>query len=62
MLSSGQINFAICFIVAFVAVMIYVYRKDIKLHKTYYKGNYWVLIAFLSFIGLLFILKGFLKN
>jgi hypothetical protein len=62
MFTPGQINFAIFFIVVFVAAMIYVYRKDLSLHKKYYKGSYKILLAFLTFIGLLFVLKIFLKE
>jgi len=57
MFSSGQIVFALIFIVVFSAAMIFVYRKDLKLHKIYYKGSIWTLIAFVLFISLLFILK-----
>lgn len=61
MFTPGQLKFAIFFIIAFIIVMIIMYRKDIKLHRIYYKNRLWVLVAFLSFIGSLFILKNFLK-
>ncbi|MDC8006229.1 hypothetical protein POV27_19405 [Aureisphaera galaxeae] len=57
MLSTGQLIFAICFVVAFVAIMIMSYRKDKKLHKKQYKGSVWVLIGFLIFFGLLLVAK-----
>jgi hypothetical protein len=57
MFTKGQLIFAVCFIVVFVGVMIYAYRKDLPLHKKYYKGSYWVLISFLAFIAALFIVK-----
>jgi hypothetical protein len=62
MFSKGQLIFAIFFFIAFVAVMIFSYRKDIKLHKQYYKGSLWILIAFFIFIGLLFVIKSILKE
>ncbi|ALM50269.1 hypothetical protein AMR72_16080 [Flavobacterium psychrophilum] len=62
MFTSGQIYFAIFFIVVFVIAMIYVYRKDLKLHKKHYKGTYKILIAFLTFIALLFVLKAYMKE
>lgn len=62
MFSEGQLLFAILFFIAFVAVMIFSYRKDIKLHKQYYKGSLWILIAFFIFIGLLFVIKSLLKE
>ena len=62
MFTNGQIGFAIFFIIVFVAAMIYVYRKDLALHKKYYKGTYWILIAFLLFIGFLFFIKYFVNE
>ncbi|WP_300437004.1 hypothetical protein [Christiangramia sp.] len=57
MFSTGQLIFAGLFIVAFVIIIIYSYRKDIKLHKKYYKGSLYVLIGFIIFILLLFFIK-----
>lgn len=39
MFSTGQIYFAIFFIVAFTIVMIWSYRKDLQLHKLHYKNT-----------------------
>jgi len=50
MFSKGQWIFLILFIIVFIGVLIYAYRKDLKLHKRYYKGSIWVLLAFISFI------------
>lgn len=36
--TSGRIIFMIFFITAFVALMIYSYRKDFKNHERYYKN------------------------
>lgn len=41
MFSGGQKLFALFFVFAFVGVMIWSYRKDIYLHKIYYK-KVWV--------------------
>jgi len=62
MFSTGQLVFAACFVVVFVAVMIYVYRKDMVLHKKYYRGSYRILLAFLAFIALLFVIKYLTKD
>jgi len=62
MFSQGQVAFAIFFVIVFVIAMIYTYRKDLKLHKVFYKGSLWILLGFLCFIGLLFIIKVFLKH
>lgn len=62
MFSPGQLVFAGCFFVAFVIAMIFAYRKDAKLHKTFYKGNYKILIGFILFIVILFMIKIFFKR
>ena len=61
MFTKGQLFFAIFFVVAFVAIMIFSYRKDRKLHKKEYKGSKWVLIGFFAFVALLFVIKYLLK-
>lgn len=62
MFTTGQLIFAALFFIAFVVIIIYSYRKDIKLHRKYYKGTFYVLIGFLLFIALLFVIKYFLKS
>jgi uncharacterized membrane protein YozB (DUF420 family) len=62
MFSKGQLIFAVFFFVAFVIAMIFAYRKDIKIHKEFYKGNYKILIGFLVFIGILFVIKVYFKR
>jgi 4-hydroxybenzoate polyprenyltransferase len=61
MFSKGQIYFAILFIIAFAIVIAYTYRKDLKLHKKYYSGSIWTLIAFIGFILLISAIKFFFK-
>lgn len=62
MFSQGQLVFAALFFISFVIAMVYSYRKDLRLHKIYYKGNYKVLIGFIVFIGILFFIKIFFKR
>ena len=62
MFSKGQLVFAACFVVAFIIAMIYSYRKDARLHKLFYKGNYKVLIGFVVFILILFFIKIYFKR
>jgi hypothetical protein len=62
MFSQGQLVFAGFFFIVFVIAMIYAYRKDVKLHRLFYKGSYKILIAFAVFIGLLFVIKVFFKR
>ncbi|MEE9407196.1 MAG: hypothetical protein V3V28_03880 [Polaribacter sp.] len=37
--TTGRIIFMIFFVIAFTALMIYSYRKDIKNHERYYKNT-----------------------
>ena len=57
MFTKGQLVFAVFFVIAFVIAMVIAYRKDKALHQLFYKGNYKILIAFFSFISLLFVIK-----
>ena len=43
--TQGQVQFAGCFIVVFILVMIAAYWKDRKLIKQYYKGIYKLFIV-----------------
>ncbi|HEX9981035.1 MAG TPA: hypothetical protein VGB50_10785 [Flavobacterium sp.] len=62
MFSTGQTVFAVLFLIAFIIVSIFVYRRDKSLHKEHYKGTHKVLIAFLLFIAFLFFIKGYLRH
>jgi len=62
MFSTGQLIFAVAFIIVFVTVLVFVYRKDFVVHKKYYKGTYRILIAFLAFIAVLFAIKLLTKD
>ncbi|SHF72937.1 hypothetical protein SAMN05444396_10198 [Flavobacterium segetis] len=62
MFSQGQLVFAGLFFIAFVIAVYYAYRKDLALHKIFYKDNYKILIAFVGFIAVLFLIKIFFKR
>lgn len=57
MFTTGQLVFGLLFFIAFAVVIGFQYRKDLKLHKKYYKGTVWILLAFIGFIGMIAILK-----
>jgi len=57
MFTNGQLIFAVLFVIAFIGALVYTYRKDLKLHQKYYKGSVWVLIAFISFILFIAVIK-----
>lgn len=62
MFTTGQLIFAVLFFIVFVVVIIFSYRKDLKLHQKYYKGVLYILVGFLLFIALLFLLKTTLQS
>jgi cytochrome bd-type quinol oxidase subunit 1 len=62
MFSTGQMIFALFFVIAFVIIMIFSYQKDKNLHKKYYKGSFWVLIGFIVFVLILMAIKTYLKG
>ena len=62
MFTTGQIVFAILFIIAFAVIMVFSYRKDKRMHQKNYKGIKWVGISFVVFVIVLFLLKILLKN
>ena len=62
MFTTGQLIFAICFVIAFVIIMVFAYKRDKKLHKKHYRGSLWILVGFLVFVGLLLLAKWLLKQ
>ena len=61
MFSKGQIIFGVLFFIGFAIIIGYTYRKDLKLHKRFYAGSIWVLVAFISFILFISAIKYFFK-
>lgn len=59
MFSTGQIAFAIFFVISFTIIIVLMYRKDTKTSKVYYKGTYKILIGFILAIIALFLIKVF---
>jgi len=57
MFTTGQLIFAICFAMVFISLIILTYRKDINIHRQHYRGVFWVLLAFIAFIGLIAAIK-----
>jgi len=58
MFSKGQLIFAAFFVIAFIIGMVWSYKKDIKIHKKYYKNSFLVLISIILVI-IIFILITF---
>ncbi|TDU42692.1 hypothetical protein BXY82_0085 [Gelidibacter sediminis] len=57
MFTNGQLIFGGLFAIVFAIVLFYTYRKDLKLHKKYYKGSIWILLAFIAFIVMISVVK-----
>lgn len=58
MFSKGQLIFALFFVIAFIAIMIWSYRKDIQRHKLHYKNvGYKVGIACVLVIFIFIVLR-----
>ncbi|WP_299046892.1 hypothetical protein [uncultured Polaribacter sp.] len=58
--TTGRIIFIIFFVTAFVSLMIYSYRKDIKNHNRYYKGAGKKVVIYGGLIVLIFMAIRFL--
>ena len=58
MFSKGQLIFAAFFVIAFIIAMIWSYKKDIIIHKKYYKNAFLVLISVILII-MIFVLITF---
>jgi len=61
MFSSGQKLFALFFFIAFAAVLVWSYRKDIKLHKIYYK-KVWVVAIGIALVIAIFAIITFILH
>ena len=57
MFTSGQLDFAILFIISFLFIITLSYKKDLKGLKGRYSGIRWVMIGFICFVSILVILK-----
>ncbi len=57
MFSNGQLIFGILFALVFAVFIFLAYKKDFKLHRKYYRGSIWILIAFIGFILMIAAIK-----
>ncbi|MEZ4853968.1 hypothetical protein [Flavobacterium sp.] len=61
MFSTGQLYFALFFVIVFIAIIIFVYKKDLHQLQKQYKGTFWILLAIVTFIAVLVLLKKVIK-
>jgi len=62
MFSTDQWIFAAIFLIAFIVILVFSYRKDLRQNRTYFKNAIWILVGFIVFILLILALKLLLKN
>lgn len=60
MFSTGQLIFALFFVISFTCIIVIMYRKDAQKHLIHYKGSYKILISFVLGLLALFLIKFFL--
>jgi hypothetical membrane protein len=56
MFSTGKIIFALFFLVAFVAALIWGYRKDRNVTKVHFKKSYLILLSLILTLSFLFLI------
>jgi hypothetical protein len=56
-ITTGHWIFAGIFAIAFIGILIWSYRKDLVMHRNYYKGASYFLLFFLIAFFLMFIFK-----
>lgn len=56
-ITSGHWVFALLFAVTFIGYLIWAYRKDLRLHRIYYRRSYIVLLTLLIGAALLYFFK-----
>ncbi len=62
MFTTGQLVFGVIFFIAFVIVLLFTYKKDLRIHKKYYNGSIWVLIGFIAFLLFIVSIKLIFKS
>ncbi len=59
MFSAGQIVFGLFFLVSFIIIIFFSYKKDSKTINLFYRDSYKILFAFILFFILLYCIKYF---
>ncbi len=56
-ITPGHWIFALLFVLVFIGCLVWAYRKDINLHRLYYRGSYIVLLVILIGVILLYLIR-----
>lgn len=59
MFTTGRIAFALIFFVAFVLIMVYAYRKDLKINRSQFPETWKILVGILLIFSILFFIVKF---
>jgi hypothetical protein len=59
MFTTGRIIFTVLFIIGFVGVMIYAYRKDLKINRMHFPKTYRILLGIILIASILFFVVKF---
>ncbi len=59
MFTKGRIIFALAFFIGFVVLMIYAYRKDLKINRSQFPKAWKILVAIILIFSLLFLVVKF---
>lgn len=59
MFTTGRLIFTILFIIAFILVLIYAYRKDLKINRRHFPQTYRVLLSIILITIVLFLVVKF---
>lgn len=62
MFSTGQLIFAVCFLIFFTIILVVSYKRDKARHRRHYRGTLKVMVGFLLFLACLFFIKYMLKK
>ena len=57
MFSTGQLYFALFFVIVFFMIIVWSYKGDKKRNRNYFKGSYKILVVFVALLLLLFLIK-----
>ena len=60
MFTTGQIVFALFFLISFTIIIFFSYKQDRETINLFYRDSYKILLAFILFFFLLFCIKYFL--
>lgn len=62
MFTSGQLIFALAFVIIFTLILVYSYAQDRKNQKEYFKGSFKIILFMICLTISLFLIKKYTQN